>query len=54
MILMASCLITTRPAAEKHMRLESLVYERAIRDAASFLGINADGCDADGNRWDFE
>ncbi|MDA1277557.1 MAG: hypothetical protein O2960_26445 [Verrucomicrobia bacterium] len=36
------------------MRLESLTYERAIREAKTFLGINADNCDEDNIVWDIE
>jgi len=36
------------------MLLESLTYERAIREAKSFLGINADNCDEDNIVWDIE
>ena len=33
------------------MRLDALTYERAIREAKSFLGINEDNYDADGQLW---
>jgi hypothetical protein len=36
------------------MRLEALTYEKAIREAKSFLDINADDHDADGTLWDLE
>jgi hypothetical protein len=36
------------------MRLEALTYEKAIREARSFLGIDADDHDADGSQWDLE
>jgi hypothetical protein len=36
------------------MRLDSQTYDSAIREARSFLGINADDCDADGTQWDIE
>jgi hypothetical protein len=36
------------------MRLDAFTYENAIREARSFLGINADDRDADGTEWDIE
>ena len=36
------------------MRLDALTYENAVREAKSFLGINADNHDADGMAWDIE
>jgi hypothetical protein len=36
------------------MRLDALTYEKAIREAKSFLGINADDTDADGTLWNVE
>ena len=36
------------------MRLDALTYERAIREAKSFLGIDAENRDADGNLWEVE
>jgi hypothetical protein len=36
------------------MRLEALTYETAIREAKSFLNIDADDHDADGTLWDIE
>jgi hypothetical protein len=40
---------------KKHtMRLDASTYENALREARSFLGINADDCDADGSQWDVE
>jgi hypothetical protein len=36
------------------MRLEAVTYEGAIREAKSFLGINADDRDAEGSQWDVE
>jgi hypothetical protein len=36
------------------MRLEALTYERALGEAKSFLGINADGQDGDGQSWELE
>lgn len=40
---------------KKHtMRLEALTYERALWEARSFLGINADGQDTDGHLWELE
>ena len=36
------------------MRLEALTYDRALREARQFLGIQADDYDQDGNHWDVE
>jgi hypothetical protein len=36
------------------MRLEAGTYEQAIREAKTFLGIDADGRDVDGTLWDLE
>ncbi len=36
------------------MRLEADSYEKAIREARSFLGIEADNRDADGTVWQVE
>ena len=36
------------------MRLDASTYENAIREAKSFLGINAEDCDGDGVHWDLE
>jgi hypothetical protein len=36
------------------MRLEAFTYEEAIREAKSFLGINADDHDTDGTQWNVE
>ncbi len=36
------------------MRLDALTYERAIREAKSFLGINEDNHDEDGSLWEVE
>jgi hypothetical protein len=36
------------------MRLEALTYEKAIREAKSFLSIRADDHDAEGTLWDIE
>jgi hypothetical protein len=36
------------------MRLDAFTYERAIREARSFLGIKQDDRDADGTRWEVE
>ena len=36
------------------MRLDALTYEKAIREAKSFLGINSDNYDADGQLWEVE
>lgn len=34
------------------MRLEAGNYEKAIREAKAFLGINGDDRDADGHLWE--
>ena len=34
------------------MRLDALTYERAVREAKSFLGIREDDLDGDGALWD--
>ena len=36
------------------MRLDARTYERAISEAMSFLGINADNADGDGNLWEID
>ena len=36
------------------MRLEATTYEGAIREAKSFLGIDAQNTDADGTVWQVE
>lgn len=36
------------------MRLEAFTYEGAIREAKSFLGINAEDRDAEGEEWNVE
>jgi len=36
------------------MRLDALTYEKAIQEAKSFLGIDDDNHDADGNLWEVE
>ena len=36
------------------MRLDALTYEKAIREAKSFLGINEDNQDEDGTLWEVE
>ena len=33
------------------MRLEASSYEKALREARSFLGINDEDHDEDGNQW---
>jgi hypothetical protein len=39
----------------KHtMSLEAVTYEKAVREAKSFLGIQADNYDSDGTLWDIE
>jgi len=39
---------------KNRMRLDSLTYEKAIREAKSFLGINDDNNDEDGTLWQVE
>lgn len=39
---------------KNRMRLDALTYEGAIREARSYLGIEANDCDADGDRWAVE
>ena len=36
------------------MRLDAWTYEGALREARSFLGIQADDCDEDGSLWEVE
>ena len=36
------------------MRLDALTYEGALREARSFLGINGENLDEDGNVWDVQ
>jgi len=36
------------------MRLDGMSYEKALREARAFLGVNADDLDADGNVWKIE
>ena len=36
------------------MRLEAPTYERALREARSFLGIKEDNLDGDGDVWQVE
>ena len=36
------------------MRLDALTYEKAIQEAKSYLGINDDNQDPDGNLWEVE
>ena len=36
------------------MRLDALSYEKAIREAKSFLGIDEANCDEDGTLWEVE
>ena len=36
------------------MRLDALTYEKAIREAKSFLGIDDANHDEDGNQWEIE
>ena len=36
------------------MRLESSTYDNALREAKTFLGINEQDLDADGNIWEMQ
>jgi hypothetical protein len=36
------------------MRLDAVTYEKAIREAKAFLGIDAENHDADGTLWHVE
>lgn len=36
------------------MRLDALTYEKAIREAKSFLGIKEDDHDEDGTLWEIQ
>ena len=36
------------------MRLDAATYEKAIREAKSFLGITPDNLDAEGTAWEIE
>ena len=36
------------------MRLDALTYEKAIQESKSYLGINDDNQDPDGNLWEVE
>jgi hypothetical protein len=36
------------------MRLDAPTYERAIREAKSFLGITPENLDGDGTEWEIE
>jgi hypothetical protein len=39
---------------KNRMRLEATTYEGAIREAKTFLGIDAENTDADGTVWQVE
>ena len=39
---------------KNRMRLDSLTYEKAIREAKLYLGINEDNQDPDGTLWEVE
>ena len=36
------------------MRLDAITYEKAVREAKSYLGINAQNEDEDGMHWEVE
>jgi hypothetical protein len=36
------------------MRLDAPTYERAVREAKSYLGINLENLDGDGTVWEIE
>ena len=37
---------------KNRMRLDATTYEKAIQETKSFLEINEDDCDRDGDRWE--
>ena len=39
---------------KNRMRLDAFTYENALREAKTFLEINEDNHDADGNLWELE
>ena len=39
---------------KNRMRLDALTYEKAIREAKSYLDINEDNLDPDGTLWEVE
>jgi hypothetical protein len=39
---------------KNNMRLEAVTYERAIREARSFLELNQENLDTDGTLWEVE
>jgi hypothetical protein len=39
---------------KNEMRLDAATYERAIREAKSYLGINGDDLDEAGDQWTVE
>ena len=36
---------------KNQMRLDANTYEKALREARTYLGINDDGCDDAGDHW---
>jgi hypothetical protein len=44
----------TNVGRKNTMRLDAITYEQAIREAKSFLGINAEDVDAEGASWNVE
>ncbi len=40
--------------AKNRMRLDACTYPKAVREAKTFLEINEDNHDADGNLWELE
>lgn len=39
---------------KNQMRLDANTYEKALREARTYLGINADDCDDAGDHWTVE
>jgi hypothetical protein len=36
------------------MRLDAMTYERAVREAKTFLGIDMENLDGDGTTWEID
>jgi hypothetical protein len=43
-----------RRGSRNTMRLDALTYEGAVREARSFLGIQRDSRDGDGEEWEID
>lgn len=39
---------------KQNTSLDAITYERALREAKSYLEIGEDGCDPEGAQWDIE